>query len=648
MIDNIIFNFDSTLIHAEGVELILEQALQRQEAPSRASQLETLGKTSMLADIGELSVADALHQCFALAKVTRTDVEAVAARVLETLNPRVIECLAALQQAGKRIFIFSTGFEELVRPVTRALQVPDDHVFTNQLIYDYQGEVIGFNEKNPLFLSAGKGFLIEQLKNDGRLPGGTAVVGRSASDLAIRKNNVARIFVYFAGARTHEEVRRQADFVVDRFDHLLPLFFSEEELSNEKMQLYYEQNGHESIAGETRILLLENIHDEAVQRFRREGLEPRLHKGALGAGELAVQAAGVQVLGLRSQTRVTSRLLTALPDLQVIGAFCIGTNQIDLAEAARAGIPVFNAPYSNTRSVAELVVGEIIMLMRRIPEKSQAAHAGLWLKGAVGCSEIRGKLAGIIGYGHIGSQVSVLLESLGMSVCFHDIVDKLPLGNAVRAASLEALLERADVVTLHVPDTPETRNLMDAARIRRMKPGACLINASRGRVVDLAALRQALDQGALAGAAVDVFPDEPNQSRERFSSPLQGAANTILTPHIGGSTEEAQVDIAHYVSDKLLRFIRTGATTGAVNFPEVDLPRVANTHRILHVHHNVPGVLAKINNLFARRSINVAGQLLQTRGEIGYLIVDVDQQVSSQVLDLMGHIAETIKVRKIA
>jgi len=648
VIDNIIFNFDSTLIHTEGVELILEQALQRQEPRRRAGLMETLSQTSMLADIGELSVADALHQCFALAQVTRPDVEVVAARVREALNPWVVESLAALQQAGKRLFIFSTGFEELVRPVTRALQVPDDHVFTNQLIYDYKGEVIGFNEKNPLFLSAGKGFLVEQLKNDGRLPGGTAVVGRSASDLAIRKNNVAQIFVYYAGARTHEEIRRQADFVVDRFDHLLPLFFSEEELSNEKMQVYYEQNGHTEVTGKPRILLLENIHDEAVQRFRREGLEPRLYKGAMRAEELSNQASSVQVLGIRSQTRVTARLLAALPGLWVIGAFCIGTNQIDLGEAARAGIPVFNAPYSNTRSVAELVVGEIIMLMRRIPEKSQAAHAGLWLKSAEGCSEIRGKTAGIIGYGHIGSQVSVLLESLGMSVCFHDIVDKLPLGNATRAASLEDLLDRADVVTLHVPDTPETRNLMNAARIRRMKRGACLINSSRGRVVDLVALREALDQGALAGGAVDVFPEEPNQTQESFSSPLQGAANTILTPHIGGSTEEAQVNIAHYVSDKLLRFLQTGATTGATNFPEVDLPRVANTHRILHVHHNVPGVLAKINNLFARRNINVAGQLLQTRGEIGYLIVDVDQQVSSQVLDLMGHIAETIKVRKIA
>ncbi|HNW58544.1 MAG TPA: phosphoglycerate dehydrogenase [bacterium] len=648
VIDNIIFNFDSTLIHAEGVELILEQALQRQKSRQRAALLERLAQISMLADLGETSVADALHQCFALARVTRADVTAVAARVLETLNPRVIESVTALQQAGKHIFIFSTGFEELVRPVTRALHVDDDHVFTNQLIYDFKGEVVGFNEKNPLFLSAGKGFLIEQLRNDGRLPGGTAIVGRSASDLAIRKNNIARIFVYFANARIHEEIRRQADYVVDRFDHLLPLFFSEEELSNEGIQLFYAQNGHVEAAAQPTILLLENVHEEAVRRFRSEGLEPRMLKGALRNDELCTGAGDIHILGIRSQTRVTARVLAAMPELWAIGAFCIGTNQIDLAQAAKSGIPVFNAPYSNTRSVAELVVGEIIMLMRRIPEKSQAAHAGSWLKSSAGCSEIRGKTVGIIGYGHIGSQVSVLLESLGMSVCFHDIVDKLPLGNAHKSASLEELLSRADVVTLHVPDTPATRNLIGAAQLRRMKKGAILLNSSRGRVVDLAALRAALDKGVLAGAAVDVFPEEPDQTNESFSTPLQGAANTILTPHIGGSTEEAQVSIARYVSEKLLRFIQTGATTGAINFPEVELPRVAQTHRILHVHYNVPGVLAKINNLFARRSINVAGQLLQTRGEIGYLIVDVDQQVSGQVLDLMGHIAETIKVRKIA
>ncbi len=648
MINNIIFDFDSTIINTEGVELILHRALQRVEPKARSLQIKKLNQISSMAYIGETSIADALHQCFALAQVHREDVQAAAAEVLNALNPKVADTFAALQDAGKRIFIFSTGFDELVRPVTRALHVDDDHVFTNQLIFDFKGGVIGFNEKNPLFLNVGKGFLVEQLKNDGRLPGGTAVVGRGASDLSIRKNNAAQMFVYFASAQPHDEIRRQADLVVDRFDHLLPLFFSEHELSNEKMQVYYEENGILDAAAKPNVLLLENIHDNAVQKFIKEGLELRMLKGALRNDELCVGARDVNVLGIRSQTRVTAKTIANLQNLWVVGAFCIGTNQIDLDAAADAGIPVFNAPYSNTRSVAELVVGEIIMLMRRIPEKSQAAHAGQWLKSASGCSEIRGKTVGIIGYGHIGSQVSVLLENLGMSVCFHDVIDKLPLGNAQKASGLDQLLQASDVVTLHVPDTPETRNLVGAEQIASLKEGAFLINSSRGKVVDLDALRAALDSGAVAGAAVDVFPKEPNQPHDAFSSPLQGARNVILTPHIGGSTQEAQINIANYVSDKLLRFIHTGATSGSINFPEVDLPRVPNTHRILHVHHNVPGVLAKINSLFARRGINVAGQLLQTRDHIGYLIVDVNQQVSDQVLDLMGHIAETIKVRKIA
>jgi D-3-phosphoglycerate dehydrogenase / 2-oxoglutarate reductase len=354
-----------------------------------------------------------------------------------------------------------------------------------------------------------------------------------------------------------------------------------------------------------------------------------------------------QVLGIRSQTCLDAAAIAALPNLWVIGAFCIGVNQIDLNAAARAGVPVFNAPYSNTRSVAELVVGETILLMRRISEKNGAAHRGEWMKSAAGCTEIRGKTVGIVGYGHIGSQVSVLLEQLGMSVLFHDIVDKLPMGNAKRARHLEELLQRADVVTLHVPDTPETRNLIGDPQLERMKKGSFLINSSRGSVVDIDAVHRALQSGHLAGAAIDVFPKEPDHAGEAFSSPLQGSPNVILTPHIGGSTEEAQENIAAYVSGKIINFLQTGSTQGAVNFPEVDLPRMPGTHRILHIHKNVPGVLAKINSVFARRSINVESQILQTREQIGYLIVDVDRHISGHVLELMRHITETIKIRKI-
>ena len=377
------------------------------------------------------------------------------------------------------------------------------------------------------------------------------------------------------------------------------------------------------------------------------GFQVMSHKNAGEENCLRSIADKTHILGIRSQTRISAQTLAHFRDLWVIGAYCIGTNQIDLNATANAGIPVFNAPYSNTRSVAELVVGEGIMLMRRIFEKSLAAHRGEWYKSAAGCTEIRGKIVGIVGYGHIGSQVSVLLEQLGMSVVFHDIVDKLPLGNAQQTQSLHELLEKADLVTLHVPDTPETRDMIGINELQKMKKGSLLINSSRGQVVDLHALHQVLHDGHLAGAAIDVFPQEPNDTKAKFYNVLQNLSNVILTPHIGGSTQEAQENIAAYVSEKLIQYAQSGSTNGAVNFPEVDLPRMPRTHRILHIHKNVPGVLAKINSVFARRNINVESQILRTNNQIGYLIVDVDHHISAHVLELMRYITETIKIRKI-
>ncbi len=646
MINNVIFDFDSTIINAEGVELIIENALARvgeEQAGALRTQLHDL---TLKATNGEMPLGEALRTRFQLAPVMRADVEKAAALILNSITPMVAETIEALRRAGRQIFIFSTSFDEIVRPVTDALLVPRDHVFSNQLIYDFTGRVMGINENNPLFFSVGKGFLAEQLKNEGRLPGRTAVVGDGSTDLSLRKNNIAQIFVYFSGTQVLEEIRQQADFAIERFNQLLPLFFSEAEYSHQQAET--DEAEEKSDAPTPRAILLENIHDKAVALLRESGVELETHKGGWEESGLIKSAQGAHLLGIRSQSRVTAGVIAALPDLWAVGAFCIGINQVDLEAAAKAGIPVFNAPYSNTRSVAELVVGETIMLMRRIFEKSAAAHQGKWLKAAAGCSEVRGKRVGIIGYGHIGSQVSILFENLGMSVVFHDVVDKLPLGNARRAKDLPALLEQVDVVTLHVPDTPETRGMIGAAALQRMKPGAFLINSSRGRVVDMEALQVALQSGRLAGAAIDVFPQEPNHTVEVFTCPLQGLENVILTPHIGGSTEEAQENIALYVSDKLVHFLRTGNTRGAVNFPEVDMPRMPGTHRILHIHKNVPGVLAKINSVFARRGINVAGQMLQTNEHIGYLVVDVDHHISGHVLELMRHITETIKIRKIA
>ncbi len=394
-----------------------------------------------------------------------------------------------------------------------------------------------------------------------------------------------------------------------------------------------------------RVLLLEGIHAAAVERFREEHFQVAVLPGALAGRELAERLADVHVLGIRSKTELSERALAAADRLLVVGAFCIGTNQIDLKTAAAAAVPVFNAPFSNTRSVAELVLSHCISLLRGVPEKNLAAHEGRWLKSAEGAREARGKTLGIVGYGHIGSQVSVLAEALGMRVLYHDIVAKLALGNARPMRTLEALLEQSDVVTLHVPGTPQTHGLVTRERLARMRPGACLINYSRGNVVDLEALADALRSGHLAGAAVDVFPREPRAQGERFDSPLQSIPSALLTPHIGGSTLEAQEAIGREVSEKLVKFVNNGSTTSAVNLPEVELPVHDGVHRILHFHRNVPGVLQHVNEIFAEREVNVLAQYLMTDSRIGYLVMDVSRKVDRAMVAALGGVPGTIRTR---
>jgi len=374
-----------------------------------------------------------------------------------------------------------------------------------------------------------------------------------------------------------------------------------------------------------RILLTENIHRRAADAFAAAGYTSvETLPGAPDADELRRLLADTHILGIRSQTKLTADVLAAAPRLFCVGCFCIGTNQVDGEAAKRRGIPVFNAPYSNTRSVAELVLGEIIMLFRRIPEKSSLAHAGTWRKTATGAHEVRGRTLGIVGYGHIGSQLSILAEALGMRVRFYDIADKLALGNAEACGSLDELLGVADAVSLHVPDTTATRGMIGAAEIARMRPGAILLNAARGSVVDIEALAQALRRGHLSGAAVDVFPREPADGGEPLQTPLQGLPNVILTPHVGGSTEEAQANIGSEVAEKLLKYSDNGSTLGAVNFVEVALPMQRGVTRFLHIHRNVPGVLMKVNEVFSSRGLNIGAQYLRTDADVGYMVSDID------------------------
>ena len=395
-----------------------------------------------------------------------------------------------------------------------------------------------------------------------------------------------------------------------------------------------------------RFLMLEGMHQNALNVLNSQGYSNIEYlKSALDEAALIEKVRDIHFLGIRSRTQVTSAVLNAANKLVAIGCFCIGTNQVDVQAAMRKGIPVFNAPYSNTRSVAELVLGQLILLLRGIPEKNALVHRGGWSKSAEGSWETRGKTLGIVGYGNIGSQLSVLAESLGMQVVYYDVVSKLPLGNARQLPTLEELLAAADVVTLHVPELPSTRNMMTATQFALMKKGAVFINAARGSCVDIDALAAALETEHIGGAAIDVFPQEPKSNEEEFVSPLRAFDNVILTPHIGGSTLEAQANIGLEVADKFVRYSDAGATVSAVNFPEVSMPMRPGKHRLLHIHQNIPGVLSSINRVFAENRVNIAAQNLMTNDEIGYLIIDVDAACSPVALEKIQGIEGTIRTR---
>lgn len=395
-----------------------------------------------------------------------------------------------------------------------------------------------------------------------------------------------------------------------------------------------------------KILFLENISDAAIKVFRDAGYtEIKKIAGALTESELIEAIKDVHLVGIRSKTQITANVLEHAKKLQAIGCFCIGTNQVNLKAATKKGVVVFNAPYSNTRSVAELVIGASVMLIRKILDKNKSAHEGIWKKDAKGSFELRGKTLGIIGYGNIGSQVSILAEAFGMKVLFYDVITKLPLGNAESRKALKDVVSNSDIITLHVPETNQTKNMINKTVIKQFKKNAILLNYARGEVVDLDALAKALEEGHLSGAAIDVFPWEPEKNGDKFTTPLQNLPNVLLTPHIGGSTEEAQYNIGEDVSAKLLQFLEMGVTTGSHTVPELNLPPQEGTHRILHIHNNIPGVLSEINSTLSDNKINILAQYLKTNDEIGYVVLDIDKKLSNSALDLLKQVKGTVKVR---
>ena len=492
--------------------------------------------------------------------------------------------------------------------------------------FDDKGYIIGFDKTNVLSKHNGKIDCLKQLN----LPGEIQVIGDGYSDYVMREAGVADKFFAYTENVSRVKTTENADHIAPNLDEFLYVNKLPRNISYPKNRI--------------KILLLENVHPDAFTKLSTDGFSVETVSKSLSEDELIAKIKDVHVLGIRSKTNVTKRVVAAAEKLMVVSAFCIGTKQIDLDACKEKGIVVFNAPYSNTRSVVELAIGEIIMLMRSVFQRSTEIHNGQWNKTAEGSREVRGKKLGIVGYGNIGKQLSVLAEALGMDVCYYDVEDKLALGNATKIQNLKDLLALSDVVTLHIDDNPANKDFIAKEELAQMKDGAYLVNLSRGFVVDIKALKSALESGKLAGAAVDVYPEEPRANGDYYTD-LKGLDNVILTPHVGGSTEEAQRDIADFVPGKIMAYINSGNTVDAVNFPNIRLPRQTKAHRFLHIHKNVPGVMANINKVLAEFELNISGQFLSTDSKVGYVITDIDKEYNKKVIKALKDVHGTIKFR---
>lgn len=624
-----IFDFDSTLVRIETLEALADIALS--DAPDAAAKKAEIAALTDQAMSGQVDFGTALRRRLDLLALSRGQVETLADRILDEASASVRRNVDFFERHAERVYILSGGFREVIAPLAARLGIAPDHVLCNDLIYDAEGRVVGVDDANPLSRDNGKPEVIKALNLTEMFGGGVVMVGDGWTDAEVKLAGAADRFYAFTEVVSRPKVIEVADATAASLDEVL---FAE----GVPGRWSYPRN-------RIRMLLLENIHPAAVERLEKAGYSVEAMKGALDEDDLIEAIKGVHVLGIRSKTNVSARVLEHADRLLAVAAFCIGTNQIDLEAAAEHGVAVFNAPYSNTRSVVELAIGLTIVLMRDVADKSGAMHRGEWNKSAVGSRELRGKTLGIVGYGAIGSQLSVLAEGLGMRVVFHDLSERLALGNARRMRSLDALLAEADVVSLHVDGRKENTAIIGAAQFAKMKPGALFLNLSRGHVVDVDALAEALKSGRIAGAAVDVFPEEPRTNADPFDSPLRGLKNVILTPHIGGSTEEAQEAIAEFAAERLLGYLNRGDTTFCVNLPNVQLAEVSRAHRLLHIHRNQPGVLAELNRALSAAGLNILGQHLKTDERTGYVITDVDRDYDPEVLKVLRDLPGTLRFR---
>lgn len=617
-----ILDFDSTLVRAETLEAMADLV------PDAAKVRAKVRKLTDEAMAGRMHFQDALRERLTLIHMHRDLLTQLGAQLREEVTPSFKRNRAFLAAHADDIYVVSNGFREVILSVAKSLGLRPEHVFANTLRFDADGYIEGCDWQNPLSADGGKVKVVRDLKLDGEV----VMVGDGWSDYEVFAAGAAKRFYAFTENVQRPEVMQSRDArPAPSFDEVLYDCGLKGAVSYPKNRL--------------KVLLLENIHSEAVAAFEREGYAVESLRSSPPPNELMERLQDVAILGIRSKTQLDESLFVNARRLLAVGAFCIGTNQIDLAACDRRGVAVFNAPFSNTRSVVELALAEMILLMRGIPAKMRLMDRGSWDKSAEGAHEVRGKRLGIIGYGNIGMQLSVLAESLGMKVCFYDVAEKLALGTAQRCATLEELLETSDAITVHVDGRKENTNLIGPREFGRMKEGAVFLNLSRGHVVDLHSLRSHLQSGHLAGAAVDVFPEEPHGNGERFEHPLRDVPEAILTPHVGGSTLEAQQDIGRFVSHRIVDYINTGSTENSVNFPAIRLPPQAQAHRLIHLHENVPGILASINQALATHGANITGQYLKTQEHLGYVITDIEGNYSDALLDDIRRIPNTLRFR---
>lgn len=619
-----VFDFDSTLTRVEALDVLAEMTLEGRS--NKDEVIKEIQKITNLGIDGDISFTESLERRIKLLHAKKEDLDGLVEQLRSKISKSIESNKDFFEKYADDIYVISCGFKEFIDPIVKEYNIPSDRVYANTFKFDEEGNIIGFDEKNVLSQHNGKIDCLKQMNLDGEVQ----VIGDGYSDYVMREAGIADKFFAYTENVHREKAANNADYVTPSLDEFLFVNKLPRNISYPKNRI--------------KVLLLENVHTAAFDNLSEDGFSVELIKHSLSEEELIEKIKGVHVLGIRSKTQVTQTVLDAADKLLVVGAFCIGTTQIDLETAKKKGIVVFNAPYSNTRSVVELAIGEIIMLMRSVFDRSREIHEGQWQKTAAGSREVRGKNLGIVGYGNIGKQLSVLAEAMGMRVYYYDVDDKLALGNAVKCNTLEDLLSVSDVVTLHIDDNKANKNFIGEREIKQMKKGAMLINLSRGFVVDIDALAEGLKNGHVGGAAVDVYPDEPASNGD-FQTKLQGFPNVILTPHVGGSTEEAQRDIADFVPNKIMDYINSGNTVDAVNFPNIRLPKQNKSHRFLHIHKNVPGIMAKINKVLAQFELNINSQYLSTDNEVGYVITDLDKEYNKEVIKELKKVENTIKFR---